>query len=150
MVAEIHTLVEQLRAALGITGYPVPRDSERMLDLFPGVTVVEDRTPLPYLLVTSPRRARVVLPQHLRDRLREAALLEEIGHLLLDADAPGSGWSGLALVQDGRFERYAAVFTLAWRLPVKLLTSLSDEEILDASGCSREELAERRRTLLGL
>jgi hypothetical protein len=155
VLAHIHALVEALRAELDLRGYPGPRDALRLLDLFADQLVVRERdTSIPVLLLRPLARPILVLPRGLEEDERAAVVVEEIGHLLLDADlGAGRRWfdhGPLLAAQDARCEHYAGVFVRAWRLPRAVILGEPDEVVIGESGCGGEEVSRRRRDLAEL
>lgn len=155
--------VEALRLRLGLRGFPGPEDVQALADALAGCirVVVEPALRRATCCHLSGGQALVMLPRTARQEERADALLEEIAHYLCTTDraavlAASCDAPGAAVLDrwrrrwEQRSEREASDFCAAWRLPSALVAGeASDAEVAWLSGCSLEQIQERRARLRG-
>jgi hypothetical protein len=147
--------VTGLRRELRLSGYPQPRDAFRLADHLSPALRVDYRPITRGFSVRTAGRAFIRLPERLTEEAAAEILLEEVMHYLAEPAGPPEcdlrtpEALRLHLLAQDRDEGRARALVLAWKLPLDLVLAADDDEELAAeSGCTLEEVAERRRALL--
>lgn len=154
----VDSLVGELRRRLQLQGFPTEHHTWLLAALLMRagqVNVEIGRCLQPYSLRYPDRRAEITLPDEYAEEEKARALLEELGHVLWGSVYAVVGNSDhsrrrLQLLWEDREESRADEFCLAWRLPADALCEFhgTDEELAAESGCSLQQIQERRRQLV--
>lgn len=142
-------IVLQLRVMLRISGLPTPQDAWRVAGILADEVTVEVGVCARAFAATHADGTTVIgIPESLPNDAATEILLEELGHHLLDDSQPLFGSRRLRQFVEDREEVGAREFVLRWKLPSEVLWTRDmslDEQLAWDTGCTLEEVKERRR-----